>query len=166
LATSASTRERIQPSSGHWSRLKRGLRGHLTTAVLWTGPKTARSIAKFHGLKSVHDQRGWNALIAIGYTRSPAVTSLLWIAQARNTRQAAPRETGSRPTLAQLPTSERENSLFVSNNSLFRENNSLFGCAGNLAGKALKLLLHWTLESQNWARINLKFARTAPSRAD
>jgi transposase len=35
---------------------------------LWTGPKIARWLAKFHGLKSVHDQRGWDALIAIGYS--------------------------------------------------------------------------------------------------
>jgi len=35
---------------------------------LWTGPKIARWLAKFHGLQSVHDQRGWDALIAIGYS--------------------------------------------------------------------------------------------------
>lgn len=35
---------------------------------LWTGPKIARCLAKFHGLQSVHDQRGWDALIAIGYS--------------------------------------------------------------------------------------------------
>lgn len=35
---------------------------------LWTGPKIARWFAKFHGLQSVHDQRGWDALIAIGYS--------------------------------------------------------------------------------------------------
>lgn len=35
---------------------------------LWTGPKIARWLAHFHGLKSVHDQRGWDALIAIGYS--------------------------------------------------------------------------------------------------
>jgi transposase len=35
---------------------------------LWTGPKIARWLARFHGLKSVHDQRGWDALIAIGYS--------------------------------------------------------------------------------------------------
>ena len=34
----------------------------------WTGPKIARCLAKFHGLASVHDQRGWDALIAIGYS--------------------------------------------------------------------------------------------------
>ena len=35
---------------------------------LWTGPKIARWLTMFHGLKSVHDQRGWDALIAIGYS--------------------------------------------------------------------------------------------------
>jgi transposase len=35
---------------------------------LWTGPKIARWLAKFHRLKSVHDQRGWDALVAIGYS--------------------------------------------------------------------------------------------------
>ena len=35
---------------------------------LWTGPKIARFLAAFHGLSSVHDQRGWDALIAIGYS--------------------------------------------------------------------------------------------------
>jgi len=34
----------------------------------WTGPKIARWLAMFHGRKSVHDQRGWDALIAIGYS--------------------------------------------------------------------------------------------------
>ena len=35
---------------------------------LWTGPKIARWLAQFHGLKKVHDQRGWDALIALGYS--------------------------------------------------------------------------------------------------
>jgi transposase len=35
---------------------------------VWTGPKIARWLADFHGLKSVHDQRGWDALIAIGWS--------------------------------------------------------------------------------------------------
>ena len=35
---------------------------------VWTGPKVARWLAKFNGLKSVHDQRGWDALIAIEYS--------------------------------------------------------------------------------------------------
>lgn len=35
---------------------------------VWTGPKVARWLAKFHGRKSVHDQRGWDALVAIEYS--------------------------------------------------------------------------------------------------
>jgi transposase len=35
---------------------------------LWTGPKIARWLARFHGVRSVHDQRGWDALVAIGYS--------------------------------------------------------------------------------------------------
>ena len=35
---------------------------------LWTGPKVARWFAQYHGLKSVHDQRGWDALIAVEYS--------------------------------------------------------------------------------------------------
>ena len=35
---------------------------------LWSGPKVARWLADHHGLQSVHDQRGWDALIAIGYS--------------------------------------------------------------------------------------------------
>jgi len=35
---------------------------------LWSGPKIARWLAGFHGVKSVHDQRGWDALVAIGYS--------------------------------------------------------------------------------------------------
>ena len=35
---------------------------------MWTGPKIARWLAAFHGLKSVHDQRGWDALVAIGWS--------------------------------------------------------------------------------------------------
>jgi transposase len=34
----------------------------------WTGPKIARWLAQFHGVKSVHDQRGWDALVALGYS--------------------------------------------------------------------------------------------------
>ena len=34
----------------------------------WTGPKIAHWLASFHALKSVHDQRGWDALVAIGYS--------------------------------------------------------------------------------------------------
>jgi transposase len=34
----------------------------------WTGPKIARWLAWFHNLGSVHDQRGWDALVAVGYS--------------------------------------------------------------------------------------------------
>jgi len=34
----------------------------------WSGPKVAHWLAGFHKIKSVHDQRGWDALIAIGYS--------------------------------------------------------------------------------------------------
>jgi len=34
----------------------------------WAGPKIARWLASYHGLKSVHNQRGWDALIAIGWS--------------------------------------------------------------------------------------------------
>ena len=35
---------------------------------LWSGPKVARWLARFHKLKSVHDQRGWDALVSIGWS--------------------------------------------------------------------------------------------------
>jgi transposase len=35
---------------------------------VWTGPKIARFLAAYHGLKSVHDQRGWDALMVIGWS--------------------------------------------------------------------------------------------------
>ena len=48
------------------------LRERLKTAPddggLWSGPKIARWLATYHGLKAVHDQRGWDALIAIAYS--------------------------------------------------------------------------------------------------
>jgi hypothetical protein len=40
---------------------------------LWTGPKVARWLAKFHGLKSVHDQRGWDALVGIECLCAPGL---------------------------------------------------------------------------------------------
>lgn len=49
-----------------------GLKQRIRTAPpdggLWSGPKIARWLADFHGLTSVHDQRGWDALVAIGYS--------------------------------------------------------------------------------------------------
>jgi transposase len=35
---------------------------------LWTGPKIALWLARFHDVTSVHDQRGWDVLVAIGYS--------------------------------------------------------------------------------------------------
>jgi transposase len=40
---------------------------HRRMAGFWSGPKIARGLAKFHGVRSVPDQRGWDTLIAIGY---------------------------------------------------------------------------------------------------
>ena len=34
----------------------------------WTAPKVALWLARFHGMKSVHDQRGWDALVAIKWS--------------------------------------------------------------------------------------------------
>src|SRR5262245_42417758 len=48
--------------------LKRRLETPPDDGGVWTGPKIARWLAAYHGLESVHDQRGWDALIAIGYS--------------------------------------------------------------------------------------------------
>ena len=49
-----------------------GLRERIKTPPddggLWTAPKVARWLAQFHKLKSVHDQRGWDALVAIEWS--------------------------------------------------------------------------------------------------
>jgi transposase len=50
------------------SSLKERLKTAPDDGGLWTGPKAARWLAKFHGLKSVHNQRGWDALIAVEYS--------------------------------------------------------------------------------------------------
>ena len=50
------------------SSLKERLKTPPDDGGLWTGPKVARWLAQFHGLKSVHDQRGWDALVAIEYS--------------------------------------------------------------------------------------------------
>ena len=47
--------------------LKERIKAPPADGGLWSGPKIARWLAKFHGVRSVHDQRGWDALIAIGY---------------------------------------------------------------------------------------------------
>jgi transposase len=48
--------------------LKERLKSAPEDGGVWSGPKIARWLAKYHGLKSVHDQRGWDALIAIEYS--------------------------------------------------------------------------------------------------
>lgn len=48
--------------------LKERLRSLPDDGGQWTGPKIARWLARFHGLKSVHDQRGWDALVAVGWS--------------------------------------------------------------------------------------------------
>ena len=50
------------------SLLKERLKTPPDDGGLWTGPKVARWLAAFHGLKSVHDRRGWDALVAIRYS--------------------------------------------------------------------------------------------------
>jgi transposase len=65
---------------------------------LWTGPKIALWLARFHDVKSVHDQRGWDALVAIGYSiqqprpRHPeAATEEERAALKKNSRKPLPR---------------------------------------------------------------------------
>jgi transposase len=53
---------------GALSCLKERLKAPPDDGGLWTGPKVARWLAQFHGLKSVHDQRGWDALVAVEYS--------------------------------------------------------------------------------------------------
>jgi transposase len=48
--------------------LKERLKSRPNDGGQWTGPKIARWLATFHDRESVHDQRGWDALIAIGYS--------------------------------------------------------------------------------------------------
>ena len=69
---------------------------------LWTGPKIASWFAQFHGLKSVHDQRGWDALVAIDYSiqqprpRHPkAATDEDRAALKKNSRPRRPRRDAS-----------------------------------------------------------------------
>ncbi|MGO9808782.1 MAG: helix-turn-helix domain-containing protein [Rhodomicrobium sp.] len=50
------------------SSLKERLKTPPGDGGLWTGPKVARWLAQFHGLKSVHGQRGWDALVAVEYS--------------------------------------------------------------------------------------------------
>ena len=50
------------------SSLKERLKTPPEDGGLWTGPKVARWLASFHGLKTVYDQRGWDALVALNYS--------------------------------------------------------------------------------------------------
>ncbi len=50
------------------SSLKERLKAPPDDGGLWTGPKVARWLASFHSLQTVHDQRGWDALVAIKYS--------------------------------------------------------------------------------------------------
>ena len=50
------------------STLKERLKTAPDDGGLWSGPKVARWLARFHNFKSVHDQRGWDALIAVGWS--------------------------------------------------------------------------------------------------
>ena len=50
------------------SSLKERLKTPPDDGGLWTGPKVARWLGRFHSLETVHDQRGWDALIAIEYS--------------------------------------------------------------------------------------------------
>jgi hypothetical protein len=59
---------------------------------LWSGPKIARWLAKFHGVRSVHDQRGWDALIAIGYSIQQPRRAILM----RRPKRIAPRSKKAR----------------------------------------------------------------------
>lgn len=67
----------------------------------WSGPKIARWLASFHGLEAVHDQRGWDALVAIGYSiqqprpRHPAAASQEDRAALKKSSRAPPHRRGA-----------------------------------------------------------------------
>jgi transposase len=48
--------------------LKERIRTPPDDGGVWSAPKAAHFLARFHALTSVHDQRGWDALLAIGYS--------------------------------------------------------------------------------------------------
>jgi transposase len=82
--------------------LKERIRAAPDDGGLWTGPKIARWLARFHDVKSVHDQRGWDALVAIGYSiqqprpRHPgAATDEERAAFKKNSRKPLPRSVGN-----------------------------------------------------------------------
>ena len=51
---------------------------------LWSGPKVARWIAAWHGRARVHSQRGWEALVKIGWS--------IQVPRPRHPRAATPEE--------------------------------------------------------------------------
>jgi transposase len=82
----------------------------------WTGPKIARWLATFHGRKSVHDQRGWDALVAIGYSiqqprpRHPQAATHADRAKLKKS-SSAPQPTSARGTRAPASRSGRRTSI-------------------------------------------------------
>ena len=78
--------------------------------------KIARWLATFHGRKSVHDQRGWDALIAIGYSiqqprpRHPAAATLTDRAKLKKS-SSAPQPMSARSTRARSSRSGRRTSI-------------------------------------------------------
>ncbi len=82
----------------------------------WTGPKIARWLAAFHGRTSVHDQRGWDALIALGYSiqqprpRHPQTATLADRTRLKKS-SGAPQLTSARSTRARSWRSGRRTSI-------------------------------------------------------
>ena len=87
--------------------LTNALKQRIQTAPLdggvWTGPKIARWLAGFHGLKSVHDRRGWDALVAIGY----------WVQKPRPRHPQAATEEGRAALKKSLRTRRPKNSSSI-----------------------------------------------------
>ena len=50
------------------SSLKERLKTPPDDGGLWNGPKVARWLGSFHSFETVHNQRGWDALVAIKYS--------------------------------------------------------------------------------------------------
>lgn len=89
---------------GALGELKARLKAPPDDGGQWTGPKIAGWLAQYHGLKSVHDQRGWDALIALGYSiqqprpRHPRTASEADRARLKKSSSAPPR-----PSDASIP---------------------------------------------------------------
>jgi len=86
---------------GALGKLKERLQTPPDDGGVWTGPKIARWLAQYHGLKAVHDQRGWDALIAIGYSiqqprpRHPQTASEADRARLKKSLHAPPQTSGA-----------------------------------------------------------------------